>query len=125
MIRRIIVLFFVVVIIGCAGIQTVHISPKYQVDKSKKNMIFPFRNPSFGPMEFPGVGMRFTPSEFIIDCLRFLPGAKKAKVFSRIIVTPQTAIILKDAIIQNIKKYEENFGKIKIFGKTPKEIGFK
>lgn len=72
-----------------------------------------------------GVGMRFTPSEFIIDFLRFLPGAKKAKVFSRIIITPQTAVILRDAIIQNIKKYEENFDKIKIFGKTPKEIGFK
>ena len=72
-----------------------------------------------------GVGMRFTPSEFIIDFLRFLPGANKARVFSRIIITPQTAIILKDAIIQNIKKYEENFGKIKIFGKAPKEIGFK
>ena len=72
-----------------------------------------------------GVGIRFTPSEFIIDFLRFLPGSQKAKVFSRIIMTPQNAHLLKEAIVQNIKKYEDNFGRIKIFGKAPKEIGFK
>jgi hypothetical protein len=72
-----------------------------------------------------GVGINFTPSEFILDFVRFMPGAQKAKVFSRIIMTPQNANLLKDAIVQNIKKYEEKFGEIKYFGQKPKEIGFK
>jgi hypothetical protein len=72
-----------------------------------------------------GVGIRFTPSEFILDFVRFLPGAHKAKVFARVIMTPQNANLLKDAVVENIKNYEDKFGKIRIFGKTPKEIGFK
>lgn len=72
-----------------------------------------------------GVGINHTPSEFILDFVRFLPGAQKAKVFARVIMTPQNASILMNALQDNIKKYEERFGKIKIFGKEHKEIGFK
>lgn len=72
-----------------------------------------------------GVAINFSPSEFILDFVRFLPGTQKAKVFARIIMTPQNIHILKEAILQNINKYEDKFGKIKIFGQTPKEIGFK
>lgn len=71
-----------------------------------------------------GVGIYPTPSEFIIDFLRILPGAPTAKVFTRIIMTPQNTLLLKDALEANIKKYEERFGKIRIFGKEGKEIGF-
>ena len=72
-----------------------------------------------------GVGINHTPSEFILDFVRFLPGAQKAKVFARVIMTPQNVHILKQALEQNIKRYEEKFGKIKIPEKTAKEIGFK
>jgi len=72
-----------------------------------------------------GVGINHTPSEFILDFVRFLPGAPKAKVFARVIMTPQNAQLLKNALDDNLKKYEERFGKIKIFGKSAKEIGFK
>ncbi len=72
-----------------------------------------------------GVGIHHTPSEFILDFLRVLPGAQKAKVFTRIIMTPQNVILLRNALDDNIKKYEERFGNIKIFGKDEKEIGFK
>jgi hypothetical protein len=71
-----------------------------------------------------GVGIHHTPSEFILDFLRVLPGAQKAKVFTRIIMTPQNIILLRNALDENISKYEERFGKIKIFGKDEKEIGF-
>lgn len=64
-------------------------------------------------------------SEFILDFTRMLPGVQKAKVLARIIMTPQNAFLLKNALDENIKKYEERFSKIKIFGKEPKEIGFK
>lgn len=66
-----------------------------------------------------------SPSEFILDFGRMLPGLQKAKVLSRIIMTPQNAYLLKDALVENLKKYEERFGKIKIFGRDDKEIGFK
>ena len=72
-----------------------------------------------------GVGIHHTPSEFIMDFLRVLPGAQKAKVFARIIMTPQNILLLRNALDDNVKKYEDRFGKIKIFGKEEKEIGFK
>ena len=72
-----------------------------------------------------GVGINHTASEFVIDFLRFLPGGTKAKVFSRIVMTAQNAAILKNALEENIKRYEERFGKIKIFGSDKKEIGFR
>lgn len=53
-----------------------------------------------------------TASEFIIDFARMLPGAKKAKVFARIIMTPQSAKSLQIVINRTIEKYESSFGKI-------------
>ena len=72
-----------------------------------------------------GVGINHTPSEFILDFVRFLPGAQKAKVFARVIMTPPNALLVKNALEDNIKKYEEQFGKIKFYRKEAKEIGFK
>ncbi|MFQ5907117.1 MAG: DUF3467 domain-containing protein [bacterium] len=66
-----------------------------------------------------------SPSEFILDFARVLPGAPKAKVFSRIVMTPQHAQLLKKALEENIKKFESNFGEIKMTGLPDKEIGFK
>lgn len=66
-----------------------------------------------------------SPSEFVLDFARLALGTKKARVHSRVIMTPQNVLLLKKAIDDNIKRYEEHFGKIKIFGKTEKEIGFK
>jgi hypothetical protein len=65
-----------------------------------------------------------SPYEFIFDFARYLPGVKKAKVYSRIIMTPQHASSLRKTLEENIKKYEKKFGKIQIEGKEP-TIGFK
>jgi len=65
-----------------------------------------------------------SPSEFIIDFARVLPGTNKSKVYARIVMTPQHAKMLLSALEENIKKYENQFGAIKIFGKDEKEIGF-
>ncbi|MEZ5044842.1 MAG: DUF3467 domain-containing protein [Saprospiraceae bacterium] len=51
-------------------------------------------------------------SEFIIDFIRIVPNVPKAKVKSRIILTPQHAKRLLGALADNIKKYEKQFGKI-------------
>ena len=46
-------------------------------------------------------------SEFIIDFIRIVPGASKAKVQSRIILTPDNAKRLSLALQDNIRKFEE------------------
>ena len=70
-----------------------------------------------------------TASEFILDFARMLPGLKKAKVFSRIIMTPQSAKTLHAVLGNAIGKFEESFGTIQLpSGKTGKiegqSIGF-
>jgi hypothetical protein len=65
-----------------------------------------------------------SPYEFILDFARYLPGLKKAKVKSRIIMTPPHAVSLLKTLQENAKKYEEKFGKIEVGGKEP-TIGFK
>lgn len=52
-------------------------------------------------------------SEFVIDFIRLMPGAPKAKVKSRIVITPEHAKRLSNALVDNIRKYEETFGPIK------------
>lgn len=52
-------------------------------------------------------------SEFVIDFIKVMPGLPKAKVKSRILLTPQHAKRLLKAMKDNITKYESNFGQIK------------
>lgn len=53
-------------------------------------------------------------SEFVTDFIRLMPGVPKAKVKSRIILTPEHAKRMLYALKENIEKYEAVFGKIKI-----------
>ena len=53
-------------------------------------------------------------SEFIVDFATILPGLKKAKVKSRIILTPEHAKRLLYSLQENITRYESNIGKIEI-----------
>jgi len=52
-------------------------------------------------------------AEFIIDFIRMMPGIPKAKVKSRIVLTPQHAKRLMGALADNINKYEAIHGAIK------------
>jgi hypothetical protein len=54
-----------------------------------------------------------SPSEFVVDFVRIMPGIPKAKVKSRIILTPEHAKRLLMALQDNINKYESIHGKIK------------
>ena len=51
-------------------------------------------------------------SEFVVDFIRMMPNVPKAKVKSRIVLTPVHAKRLLLALNDNIKKYEAQFGKI-------------
>ncbi|MEN7547969.1 DUF3467 domain-containing protein [Rapidithrix thailandica] len=59
-------------------------------------------------------------SEFVVDFIRLMPGVPKAKVKSRIVITPEHAKRLLNALADNIEKYESNFGKIKQTEEAPK-----
>lgn len=52
-------------------------------------------------------------SEFVLDFIKMLPGIPKAKVKSRIILTPQHAKKLLRALQENVKKFESMHGTIK------------
>jgi hypothetical protein len=54
-----------------------------------------------------------SPTEFIVDFIRVMPGLPKAKVKSRVILTPEHAKRLMHALQDNIKKYESLHGPIK------------
>jgi hypothetical protein len=52
-------------------------------------------------------------SEFVVDFVKLMPGVQKAKVKSRIILTPEHAKRLYKALQDNIKKFESVHGPIK------------
>ena len=53
-------------------------------------------------------------SEFIVDFATMLPGLQKARVKSRVILTPEHAKRLLLSLQENIARYENNVGKINI-----------
>ena len=52
-------------------------------------------------------------SEFVMDFIKVMPGVPKAKVKSRILLTPQHAKRLLAALADNIQKFEQANGVIK------------
>ena len=53
-----------------------------------------------------------SPSEFVIDFIQMMPGVKKAKVRSRVVLTPQHAKRLMKALADNVTKFESQHGEI-------------
>lgn len=65
-------------------------------------------------------------SEFVLDFGRILPGLPNAKIYSRVLTTPQHAKHLLYILKNNIEKFEKNHGEIKLPGKSgDREIGFR
>jgi len=63
-------------------------------------------------------------SEFVVDFIRIMPGVPKAKVKSRIILTPEHAKRLLMALSDNVSKYEEQNGHININEMPPIPMNF-
>ena len=53
-------------------------------------------------------------SEFVVDFIRIVPGVPKAKVKSRIILTPEHTKRLFVALKDNIDKFEQQNGAIRL-----------
>ena len=52
-------------------------------------------------------------SEFIVDFVQMMPGVPKAKVKSRVVMTPEHAKKLMRALADNVAKYESQNGVIR------------
>ena len=52
-------------------------------------------------------------AEFVLDFVNIMPGTPKSKVKSRIILTPQHAKRLMNALKENVKRFESANGTIK------------
>lgn len=55
-------------------------------------------------------------SEFVLDFIRMVPGVPKAKVKSRVILSPEHAKRLLLALNENVSQYEKIHGKINLEG---------
>lgn len=62
--------------------------------------------------------------EFILDFIRVMPGIPKAKVKSRIIVSPPHAKRLLRALADNIERFERSHGEIEDTGNQGPAIHF-
>jgi len=65
-----------------------------------------------------------SPSEFVVDFVCIMPGAPKAKVKSRIVLTPQHAKRLVKALAENIHRFESANGEIKDSEQPPIPLNF-
>ena len=65
-----------------------------------------------------------SPSEFVIDFGAIMPGTPKAKVKSRIILTPEHAKRFQSALADNIRRYEESHGEIDSKEQPPIPLNF-
>ncbi len=63
-------------------------------------------------------------SEFIVDFISVMPGQPKAKVKSRIILTPQHAKRLVKALAENVTRFEKSHGEIKDYDQPPIPMNF-
>lgn len=63
-------------------------------------------------------------SEFVVDFVNIMPGVPKNKVKSRIILTPQHAKRLLNALGENIARFEKAHGEIVDYEQPPIPLNF-
>lgn len=63
-------------------------------------------------------------SEFVVDFVSIMPGLPKAKVKSRIVLTPQHAKRLIKALADNVHRFEMTHGEIKDTEQAPIPLNF-
>lgn len=56
--------------------------------------------------------INYSPTEFVLDFVSLMPGMPKARIKSRVILTPQHLKRLQQVIKENLDNYETHYGKI-------------
>jgi hypothetical protein len=62
------------------------------------------------------VRIAHSPSELVFDFAHLLPGSSPARVKTRVVMSPMGAKLLHRALAENLTRYENAFGEIKIPG---------
>lgn len=89
-------------------------------DQQKQNQINIELTEEIAEGEYANLAMiAHSSSEFVIDFIRLMPGLPKAKVKSRVVITPEHAKRLLAALADNVKKFEASFGEIKHAEEAP------
>ncbi len=57
-----------------------------------------------------------SPSEFVVDLGRVVPGKTDVRVYSRVIMTPLHAKQFLEALAQNMGLFEQKYGEIRVEG---------
>ena len=70
------------------------------------------------------VAINHSPTEFVVDFIQMMPGVPKAKVKSRVILTPEHAKRLLGALSDNVTRYEQNFGNVETHEPPPVPLNF-
>lgn len=82
-------------------------------NEQQKNELQIELTPEMAEGTYANMAMVFhSPNEFILDFVRIVPNLQKAKVKSRIILSPSQAKRLRDALNRQIGMYESNLGPI-------------
>ncbi|MBQ7575120.1 MAG: DUF3467 domain-containing protein [Bacteroidales bacterium] len=64
-------------------------------------------------------------NEFILDFVQMMPGLPKPTVKSRVLMTPENTKRLLRALMDNLQKYESQFGEVKLRdNQTMRPMGF-
>lgn len=63
-------------------------------------------------------------SEFVVDFISIMPGRPKAKVKSRIVLTPQHAKKFLKALGENVQRFEQAHGTIQEYDHPPIPLNF-
>ncbi len=83
-------------------------------EKKNKNQLNIELNEEIGQGIYSNLAViTHSPSEFVIDFIRVMPGIPKAQVKSRVVVTPEHAKRLMMALKDNIQRFEAMHGPIK------------
>ncbi len=70
----------------------------------------------------------YSTSEFVLDFGRIVPGLPDAKIYSRVLTTPQHVKHFLKTLQKNVEQFESRHGEIKMSGQslpTDKGVGFK
>lgn len=80
-------------------------------EEQKKNELQIEMSPEVAEGEYANMAIvTHSPSEFVLDFVRILPNLPKAKVKSRIILSPSQAKRLREVLNRQINIYEANHG---------------
>ncbi len=65
-----------------------------------------------------------SPSEFILDFIAVMPGLPKGKVVKRLVLTPDHAKRLMNALNDNVQRFEKQHGTIKVDNNNRPDMPF-